>query len=474
MPDFKPHWYFGDGEESTEYEPVHIYKMAGEYEVLLVREFDSGTVTRNTFTIYVYEWAIGEGLHVVYTNRSIRDAIIPMQGVGMAEWGGDEWLWPEAYVGTCNGYAKNNDVVSLVMDTHRGRHYRIGIREQWLDRLDNLGYTRGVGHEITCRWSHKEYVSSRGEYEDVRHIESHCYLRPYLEEYRNQEGYQNTGFREGFQLTARLYLDGELDFETEANDIPRLADIVFPKEVKGPRIKTEFETNTSGFRCIGVQQQIEENDQMRGPEYNTKTEVLLERDFAQPDFWISRDSVTPIRNRVTGNNVDGSIDSLITGPEGVSNSGMFFNATTGLSFELSLLGEHTLSWWNNGIIADSDIWVFGTQRISLEYIGNQYNLVLFNGDELLSVPIRYQGDNWALIIVKFLNNQVRIYRNKEDFGLRNYSMNYSGNTTFMNNVVGEAFDIRRIPRDVSTEALNYYFDTVIRDNGTTGFLPNMR
>jgi PKD repeat protein len=67
--EYKAHWYFGDGEESTEYSPTHIYKMAGEYSVILIREFSNGTVTRNNFTIYVYEWQIGERLHVVYTNN---------------------------------------------------------------------------------------------------------------------------------------------------------------------------------------------------------------------------------------------------------------------------------------------------------------------------------------------------------------------------------------------------------------------
>jgi len=476
MPEYKARWLFGDGTESTERNPTHIYKMAGEYDVLLIKEFESGISTRNTFVIYVYEWQIGERLHVVYTNKSIRDATIPMQGVGMTEYGGDNFLWPEAYVGACNGYHKNNEVVSIVLDTFSGHHYRIGIPEQWLDKLDNLGYTKGAGYEIMCRWKQKEYVSSGGEYEDVRHVETHAYLRPFWEEDRSKEGHNpDTGYRIDFALTARLFQDGELGFETEAKNIPRLADIVFPKEVKGPRFLTEFETNTSSFRCVGVQQQVEEDSKKRGPEYNTKSEVLWAREFSRPNFWVSRNSVTPLINRVDGIEVDGSFDSLVTGPDSTPNSALSFGASDGLSFDLSSLGEHTLLWWVNQIIADTDIWVFGTRRISLEFIDNQYNLVLNNGIQTTNIPIGYQGETWALLIVKFMGNQIRVFRDKEDFGIRNFNFgDYSGNATFMNNEIGEAFDIRRVPRKISSEALNNYYDCVVRDRGKTGYLPNMR
>lgn len=473
---YKPHWYFGDGNESTEFEPTHIYKMAGEYLVVLIKEYDSGLITRNTLIVYVYEWQLSDRLHVIYSNKSIRDAVIPMQGVGMVEWGGDGWLWPEAYVGACNAYKKNNEVVSIVLDTFTGKHYRIGVPEQWLDRLDNLGYTKGVGQEILCWWKHKEYVSSGGEYENVRHVESHAYLRPFWEEDRSKEGHNpDTGYRDGFGITARMYKDGELEMETEAKNIPLFADIVYPKEILATRFITEFETNMSSFRCIGVQQQVEERNRKRGPEYNTKREILWQREFSRPNFWISRNSVSPLQNRVTGDIVAGSIDSLVTGPDSVSNSALLFGANDGLSFELDSLGEHVLSWWVNEITSNSDIWVFGNQRISLEYLNGMYNLVLNNGSNIVNIPIEYQGDKWFLIIIKFLKgDQIRVLGNKEDFGIRNFSFNYSGNTKFMNNVIGEAFDIRRTPRDISIDALNYYYDTVVRDNGKTGFLSNMR
>jgi hypothetical protein len=395
-----------------------------------------------------------------------------MQGVGMTEYGGDDWLWPEAYVGSANGYEKNNEVVSLILDTFSGRHYRIGVREQWRDRLDNLGYTKGVGTEISCRWKQKEYVSSRGEYENVRHAETHVYLRPFWETDRNKDGHDpDTGYREDFSLSARIYNDGNLIFETEAKNIPRLADIVYPKEILTSRFLTEFETSASSFRCVGVQQQVEERSQKRGPEYNTKSEVLWAREFSTPDFWVSRDSVTPLRNRVDGQIVSGSYNSLIEGPDSISDSALSFGANNGLSFTLSDLNEHVLSWWMNNITTDVDVWVFGDRSISLEYIENMYYLV-FNGEE--SIPLNYQGNEWVFLAVKFIGDRIRVFKNKHDFGMRNYRFDYSGNTQFMNNQIGDVFDIRRTPRDIKIEALNYYYDVVTRDNGVTGFLPSMR
>ena len=474
--EFKCKWYFGDGEESTEFYPTHIYKMAGEYEVLLIKTFSDDLETRNTFIIYVYEWQIGENLHVVYTNRSIRDAVIPMQGVGMAEWGGDEWLWPEAYVGTCNGYAKNNEVISIVLDTLSGKHYRVGQKEQWLDRLDNIGYTKGIGSEIKCNWKIKEYVASRGEYQDSRHVESHAYLRPFWEEDRSKEDHnQDTGYRENFALTARMYKRGELIMDTETKDIPVLADIVFPKEVKANRFVTEFETSTSSFRCIGIQQQVEEDGAKRGPEFNTKSETVWTREFSTPNFWLSRSSVTPLINRANGETVDGSFNSLVTGPDLVASSALLFGASDGLSFDLTALGEHTLSWWLKDITSDSVIWDFGDRSISLEFLSGDYNLVLNNGSEIINVPLSYQGENWIFIAVKFLGGVTRVIANKKDLGRKSFNFgSYSGATTLMNNVIGELFDVRRIPVNISIEALNYYYDVVNRDHGVTGFLPNMR
>ncbi|MCP4651147.1 MAG: hypothetical protein GY853_13860 [PVC group bacterium] len=472
--DFKCHWYFGDGEESTEYSPVHVYKMAGEYDVLLIRTFTNDLVARSTFVIYVYAWQVG--LSPTYTNKCIRDAIKLMQGTSMCEWGNRHWLWPEAQVGACNGYRKNNEVVSIVLDTYSGKHYRIGQRDQWQDRLDNLGYTKG-GFEIPCRWKMHEYTAPPGEYQDVRQVEAHAYLRPFWEEDREKEGHNpETGYRVDFKLTARMYKDGNLDMETETKDVPMLADITYPKEIVGPRIQAEFETSTSSFRCVGVQQQIESRDKKRGPLLNTKNETIWAREFSRLNFWLSRNSVNPLINRANAIEVAGSFNSLITGADSVSDSALLFGANDGLSINFDAINNnHVLSWWSSRITVDSVVWNFGTGHTISLVFGNGYELVLNNGSESTTIPLEYDGRDWILIAIKMYSDSVRVYANKEDYGIKNINFrNYSGLTRIMNNTAGGLFDVRRTSRDVSKEALNYYYDCVARDNGVTGFLPTMR
>lgn len=169
---------FGDGYTSTEKNPDHTYKMPGTYTITRTVTNSDGTESTATETIYVYDFnneiesfseesgsvgdVIFKNLHCTYANRCVRASISPMQGVGMMEYGGDHWLWPEAFVGTCNGRDKNNETISLILDTYSGRHWRIGQREQWLDKLDNLGYTKGFGYEIPTWFKLKEYVAMRG------------------------------------------------------------------------------------------------------------------------------------------------------------------------------------------------------------------------------------------------------------------------------------------------------------------------
>ena len=464
-------WYFGDGETSTEVNPFHIYKMAGEYEVMRVKVCPNGITDINYLTVYVYELE----RVVTYTNKCIRSAVTQQQGVGMVEWGGVSWLWPEAYVGACNGYDLYNDTISLVMDTYSGMHFRIGIPEQWLDRLMNLEYLKG-GYEISTWFRLPEHRSAQGEFQDVEHNESYVYMRPFFENNRGKEGYRDDGFRERFQVGGVIYKDGNTVFDDNLSRVPRKADWVFRNKLRARRLQLEINTTTSGYRCVGVQERVVEHDAKPGPALNTKTEVLYQREFRQPDFWISRNSSNPLVNRATAFTVAGSYSDLVEGPDKYSKSAMLFGAGDGLSMELNQITESTILQWIQRPVGNVSIWNFdNTQSIRLHYENSEWIVDINNGIETLEVPLEWDGNNWMLLTIKTSGDMVRVLKNKTDLGVNNFRFGSFGrNATFMNDSQAEIYDIRRLPRTISKESIDDYYDSVILHNGNRSYLPVMR
>lgn len=469
-------WYFGDGGLSTEKDPFHIYKMPGEYLVIRVRTTSDGEEI-DSVTIRVYDWYLNEDLHVAYTTKCIKSAVYSHQGVGMVERGGANWVWPEAWVGTCSGVDKVNNHIALVLDNASGQFYQIGIAEQWLDRLDLLSEYGQGGYEIESWVKLKEHVSTSGEFEDIRHEESYVYMRPFNEKNRELSGYNaNTGMRGSFHVGAKLYTDGKLTQEAEINRVPLKADYVFREKVQAPRIQLEINFSAAGWRCIGIQNRVEELDKKRGPIYNTKSETVWQREFNSQDLWISRDSTDPINDRTTvGPTTWGTWDSLVEGPDKIASSGIFLNATTSIGLTLGTIERSTLIFWLSDIVANSTIFSFaGGKSIALELDGDEYDLVINNGVQTVNIPLGYKGNEWTMIAIRFTVDGARVVRNRTSLGLHNIIMGeYGGGADIMSLVVGSIFDIRRVPRVVTENALGYYYDNVTTEQGNN-FLPVMR
>ena len=468
-------WYFGDGEQSTEREPFHIYKMPGEYLVRRVRVCPSGITDISYLMVYVYEWDLtGDGMHVVYSDTCIRNAVTQQQGVGMVEWGGANWLWPEAYVGTCNGYDKNNETISIVLDTFSGLHFKIGVPEQWLDREMNLEYFF-AGYEIPGWFRLPEHLSGGGEFQDVRLVEAYVYMRPFYEKDREKEGFRTgDGFREKFQVGGVMYKGGDIVFDDDLQRVPLKADWTFKKKIQDRRIQLEINTTTSAYRCVGVQQKVVELEKKPGPALNTKSETVWGREFRQPDFWISRDSTNPLINRATAQTVVGSWDYLSEGPDKYSNSAMVFSGSHGFQATLNSLTTSTLLVWLRNLTGTVRLWDFGAQSIILHYEGDEWIVTIDNGVNSIEVPLGWNGREWALLTIKTTADMVRTLLNKTSLGYQPFSFwAYGGTTNFMSNSQGEVFDIRRLPRTISEEAIHSYYDAVIDDRGGS-FLPIMR
>jgi hypothetical protein len=55
--------------------------------------------------------------------------------------------------------------------------------------------------------------------------------------------------------------------------------------------------DTSGWRCVKVQQQMLSINKSAGPGFDTPTEDSWQGEFATPDFWWSRDQLRPRMDR---------------------------------------------------------------------------------------------------------------------------------------------------------------------------------
>jgi PKD repeat protein len=477
---YKYQWNFGDGRTSTEKEPVHIYRMPGVYTVSLTIEDENGntyTTTHANF-IYVYNWeyGTGAGMHVADTTKCFRSAVRPLHGVGIVPYTGTYWIWPTAYTGTCRGFDDAGDTVSLVCHNRNGRFYRLGLQEQWTDRMDSYG-----GYEITGKFRLPERTAPIGEYVELEHVESHIHIRPWKESYRNASGYSSEGFRDNHAIHIQIYDDGEPTTPlAKLEDIDRYGDYVYRKRVEARRLQTEFLFETAAWRAVMVQEQYMPIDKKAGPEFDYPKEEQWQYEFRQPDLWISRDRMRPLYNRATGRAMTGTCDVLSTGPDGQSVSAVSMAVANTISTTLSAMsGDFTLSFWLKGIASfPATIMRFATGAlfIRITQAAGVNSLVFTDGTNGFSRVLSYTS-GWEHFAIVRSGNQILFYEGGTliyNTPMIDSSIAYGGATIISNAAILSFFDVRRLNRAVSAAAIAYYIDDIENNGKQSAFLPVLR
>lgn len=457
-------WTFGDGRTSTEPEPTHVYQMPGKYFWTVDAWDQYGNHAISSGTVYVYDWDYEtDRLHVTYTEECFRAAITQKQGVGVIPWGGEYWVWPEAYTGTCKAKSKYGEGVSLVLNRRNGRFYRVGIPELWTDRTSQYD-----GQEIPTRWRLKEHVAAGGEHKMVEHVETHGTFRPYDEDYRGAAGYTADGLRDAQQITVRVFKDGEQTTPwAKVQRAPIYGDYIYGKRAKGKRLQAEFETTASGFRQTKVRQLHKDTDERVGPKYAVSAESNWQRDFATPDLWLVRNKRDPLKNKGTGQQVAGSYQALITGPDGVSESGMAFGAADGLNVTLPIISEATCEIWLSLLGGVGNVWVFPQFTVSLVLVGTDYYLRFTNGVWTLDQILEWDGILWNYIAFSVNLGYIKVYEN----GVQKIAWvnpgitGFGGVTQVVPNLIVSAFNVRRVPRVVNQGSLEFLYDNVVNEAG---------
>jgi hypothetical protein len=442
--------------------------MAGIYNGYLDVVDQDGRSCRTLFTVRVYDWDLDGsegGIHATYTNKCYRAAILAKQGVGIIEWGGDNWVWPEAYVGTCKGMTKSGENISLILNRRNGRFYQVGIPELWTDRTSQY-----AGVEIDWRLKLKEHLALAGEMQMIEHRESHLTIRPYREDYRGQPGYSADGLRDTQQVTFEIFRDGEQNTPfCKVQNAPIYGDCIYGKRPKAKRLQAQIRGTSSGFRITKVQQLHENCDERVGPKYAVSAESGWQREFSTPDLWLVRNRTNPMRNKATGQDVAGSYAALTAGPDGQTQSAMLFGAADHLDTVLPIITEGISLIWLGAMGAVGNIWTFPQFTASIVIAGTDYYLRITNGVWLFDQILAWDGISWIFLAISIESSYIRIYENGLQKGLiANPGIaSFGGITQILGGgMVVSVFDIRRIPRIVSGSALGYYYDNVVNDSGS--------
>lgn len=454
-------WLFGDGSQSTEPAPRHTYMAPGVYTVqcTVVDEFGNSYTLIKPDYIYVYDFAVGpDGLLSGTTDFCFKHAVKTLQGQGITPVSG-RWVWPPLIAATAKGTNENHENISLVINSDTMEIFQIGIPELWTDRAG--GYDEA---EIECEAFFPEITARRGEHENVRHIETHVPMRSWDEKnYRGKAGYTSDGFRVGHELSLEIFEGGEqIVPTTKLMKVEREGDYAFLKEVEATRMQIKLKYSTSAFRTTKCETHCQEIDHRTPPQLNYYPEKVYQKEFSSPDIWFSRNKTSMQMNRADGTLWTGA-GTTAAGPDGKSASA--FNST-GLSGVVAYtIADFTISGWmmGDGVLFFGH--VQGGVSVTVDVIADTVRFT--DGIDTVNFPMT-PSVAWRHLAVVRSGSTILIYENgrlrisQPLTGL----LAYGGNCTVGN---GTVFDIRRYSRAISGDALYYYYDGILKDEG--GFLP---
>jgi hypothetical protein len=337
-------------------------------------------------------------------------------------------------------------------------------------------YSRYEGYEIPARIRLKEHLAAAGEQNMLEHRETHVTIRPYSENYRGQPGYTEDGLRTAQQMTMKIFKDGEQNTAwSKVQNAPIYGDYAYGRRPKGKRLQAEIEMTSSAFRITKVRQLHENCDERVGPAYAVSSESNWQREFATPDLWLVRSRTNPLRNRGTGQDVTATYSGLVTGPDGVAQSALLFPAAGGIATTLADIVDGSLFVWLGNMGTVGNVWVFPQFTVSIVQIGTAFYVQIVGAGLTITQALNWNAVDWVHLGITIDSAYIRIYENGVQ---RSTAVRPAGLTVFggalnaVQNMLVSAFDIKRIPRVVSTSAIAYYYDNVVNSGGN--ILPMQR
>jgi hypothetical protein len=266
----------------------------------------------------------------------LRYACLASQGSGWSRYNGEAMVFPFPHTNGIEVYTTDEMAIQCMLDERTGLWYQIntydgpsgsGLSETHTDKGDVA-----IAAGITLREDH-----GTRESENIEHMESHIYVRPRT---------SDNSYLTGFQIDSRIYKDGTASAFAQTLNTPIAGDFVYDRKAQGKRLQVEFAFTVGGFYVTKIDNQYVQRDTAGTTAMSARStsEMTQQREYANPNLWITRGS-KPLLNRATGELATGTM-AAITGPDGVSGSGMQFDGGDGIALKNvgTLDGDFTIQF----------------------------------------------------------------------------------------------------------------------------------
>lgn len=326
--------------------------------------------------------------------------------------------FPESHAGAMVVFDYQGYLHGLILDSVTGKWYDATTRQGPAGSNIYKYFTGKSGGNFDRSVKFKE---DRGtfEHEKISHLEGHAYVRPTDEINRSdKEGYDNTGYPDGFQITLNLYVDGEpITPNGKMKNVPLTGDIKCDKKIEGNRIQMELVANRGDHYIVDRQAYYAEFNKAAAPANRISTELGYQESLAGILYWLDYINGSII-NRYNGTSYVVSGVTAVTDPLGTTRA-------------LRFSGEKTFGSVTIGDGSRVTLWSTGT-------------------------PILTVG-----------GSSVALTQFEESFG--DWSL-YSGDAAALSGAVkmqcdGDVFDFRVYSTSIADDTLSYYYDDIASNGG---------
>lgn len=247
----------------------------------------------------------------------------------------------------------------------------------------------------------------------------HVFARAADHENRGATGYDSSGFLDDIEFLLELFVDGERSTaERQSKNVPITGGIHVDDEVEGHVIQGRLSANKGSHIIVGRKASYIVKDKPIGD--MVMTEDDYQEEMCQPAMWFS--SYPLYTDRSNGNELSSTIQDLITAAEGVTgDSETAWSFASAIELPSISLTNGTIMLWHQGLTSIE----IGGSAITL----TEYDTV----------------GSWSLSYATGLTE--------------------SGVVTITPSGTGKVFDARAFNSEISTDAIEYYYDNINDHNG---------
>jgi len=467
-------WDFDDGTTSTEQNPVHIFRMPGLYNVQLTRTSAGGSSYTITIPIRVYDYNYASGPNPSLTGYCYRLPVIPGDGYGPSEYRdsnnpGFDWIWPPAIAGTTILYTKAKEEVALVLDSKTQRPYQINVPDTWRDRL---GGEYAEGNQIIGELHQKAFSANEGEHIAIVHEESHTYFKPYYKDKNSTTGYDFEGYPTDFRADLEMHKnDNDQEVERSTLDIKKDGDLVYHGKIEARTLQQRIKIYGAPWKIVRLLGYYDVIDKAATPSLRYMSEAEYQDNLSSlPLFHLTR-NYYPLRNMATSEDVTGTYNSLIKGPDNRDYSALYFGVGDGFTETLvsSLDGDFTLNFWvKDLVLLPIVLFQIGNLSVTMEdNLGNFRLLVSDGTNPDVRFPLLTQNSNWIHLVLTRESKKWKLYDNKNFLGEEdmNTIVDYGTSLSFSDTEIRSLFDAFIVPRSLTQNPITYYYDDVVQREG---------